>query len=46
MNRIQGLISMHCVQNCKSSLGASKKGKNDVTSGCPADPKVSENACY
>ena len=27
-------------------LGASDKGKNDVTFGFPADPKLSENGCY
>ena len=29
-----------------NSLGAFDKGKNDVTSGCPADLKLSENVCY
>ena len=27
-------------------LNASDKGKNDVTSGYPAHPKVYENVCY
>ena len=29
-----------------NSLGTSDKGKNDVTSGYPADPKVLENVGY
>ena len=49
---------MHCAQNCtkksyivlktvQNSSGASDKGKKRrSTSGCPADPKFSENVCY
>ena len=37
---------MNFAQTAWNSLGASDKGKNDVTFGCPADPKLSENVCY
>ena len=37
---------MHCAQTVLNFLGASEKGKNDVTSGYPTDPKVPENVCY
>ena len=47
MNRIRAQISMHCaLKTARNLLGASDKHKNDVTFGCPADPKVSENVCY
>ena len=40
------LISMHSLKTAWNSLGAADKDKNDVTSACPAVPKVSENVCH
>ena len=37
---------MNSAKTVLNSLSASNKGKNDVTTGCPADPKLSENVCY
>ena len=37
---------MHRLKTVWNSLGASNKGKNDVTSGHSADPKISENVGY
>ena len=47
MKRISVLISIHCAQNCMElRVGASDKDKNDVTSGKPVNPKLTENVCY
>ena len=40
------ILNYDVIKTVWNSLGASDKGKNDVTSGYPADYKLFENVCY